>query len=132
MLSDREYRALARFRHTLRVFLRFSEEAARAHGLTPAQHELLLAIRGYDHEGRPSVTDVADALQLQLHSTTELVNRAVEAGLVTRTVDAQDRRRQRLGVTPRAEGLLAALSRDHRIELRRLRTELIDSLEALP
>src|SRR4051812_14437662 len=92
MLSDREYRALARFRHALRVFLRFSEEAARAHGVTPAQHQLLLAIRGHDGMTAPTVGDMADALQQQHHSVVELVNRAAEAGLVARTADQQDRR----------------------------------------
>src|SRR4051794_2438462 len=46
-LSDREYRALARFRYALRVFQRFSEQAARDAGVTPAQHQLLLAVRGH-------------------------------------------------------------------------------------
>ena len=60
-LSDRDYRALARFRHALRIFLHFSEEAARAEGLTPSQHQLLLAIRG--HPVTPSVADLADVLR---------------------------------------------------------------------
>ena len=66
-LTDREYRSLAQFRHALRVFQRFSEEAARAEGLTPSQHQLLLAVRGWDG-GAPSTSDLADALQLKLHS----------------------------------------------------------------
>src|SRR5262245_62700083 len=106
MLSDREYRALARFRHALRVFLRFSEEAAREHGVTPAQHQLLLAIRGHDGVTAPTVGDMAEALQQQHHSVVELVNRAAEADLVVRTTDPQDRRRQRLALTNRGESVI--------------------------
>ena len=64
-LSDREYRSLAEFRYALRTFLRFSEDAARAAGLTPAQHQLLLAIRGHPCEQAPSTTEIADRLLTQ-------------------------------------------------------------------
>jgi DNA-binding MarR family transcriptional regulator len=131
MLSDREYRALARFRHALRVFVRFSEEAARAHGVTPAQHQLLLAIRGHDGVTAPTVGDMADALQQQHHSVVELVNRAADAGLVVRTADPDDRRRQRLALTHRGQTVIEELSTAHRAELRRYRTELLAALETL-
>lgn len=78
-LSERDYRTLAAFRKRLRQFLAFSEAAARDIGLTPNQHQLLLAIRGHPGPDKPSISDTADALCLQLHSTTELVGRAVEA-----------------------------------------------------
>jgi DNA-binding MarR family transcriptional regulator len=100
VLRDDDYRTLASFRHALRVFLRFSEDAARSEGLTPNQHQLLLAIRGYPDRQAPTITDAAEFLQLQHHSVVELVDRAVDAGLVTRRVDADDRRRQRLALTP--------------------------------
>ena len=48
-ISDAEYQALAAFRAELRRFLRFSEDAARAAGLSPQQHQLLLAIRMWLH-----------------------------------------------------------------------------------
>jgi len=131
MLSDREYRALARFRHAMRVFLRFSEEAARAHGVTPAQHQLLLAIRGHEGVMPPTVGDVAEALQQQHHSVVELVNLAAEADLVVRTTDPQDRRRQRLALTSRGQSVIEALSTAHRAELRRYRTDLLAALETL-
>ncbi|HEV3226307.1 MAG TPA: helix-turn-helix domain-containing protein [Acidimicrobiales bacterium] len=123
-LTDRDYRALAGFRHTLRVFLRFSEEAARREHLTPKQHQLLLAIRGFPERTAPTISDVADFLQLQHHSVVELVDRAVEAGLVVRRADPDDRRRQRLGLTARGSRKLARLSAVHREELRRFRDEM--------
>ena len=129
-LLDPEYHVLARFRRALRVFLRFSEDAARAQGLTPNQHQLMLAIRGFD-DGAPTVSDIADWLQLRHHSAVELVDRAVEAGLIERHTDARDRRRQRLTLTRRGERALAQLSAAHREELRRFREEMADLLHEL-
>jgi DNA-binding MarR family transcriptional regulator len=130
VLSERDYRALADFRNLLRWFLRFSENEARAHGLSPSQHQLLLAIRG--HRGpAPTIADMAEALQQRHHSTSELVARAVAAGLVTRTMDPADRRRQYLTLTPRGRTLLEALATAHRRELRLLRSELLEALQEL-
>ena len=130
-LSDREYRSLARFRHALRVFQRFSEEAARAEGLTPSQHQLLLAVRGWDGHGAPSTSDLADLLQLKLHSVVELAQRAEAAGLVERAVDPADARRQLVALTALGSSKLAALSVLHRDELRRFRSEMVDVLHEL-
>jgi len=130
-LSDADYRALARFRHALRTFQRFSEDAARAADLTPAQHQLLLAIRGHDREGAPSLSEVAERLQLKLHSAGELVDRAAANGLVERWPDLFDARRALLGLTPAGEEKLAELSLLHRDELRRFRQEMNDVLREL-
>ena len=130
-MSDRDYRSLARFRHALRTFERFSETAAREAGLTPAQHQLLLAIRGHDGDGPPSVTEVAERLQLKLHSAGELVGRAAANGLVDRFVDPADGRRILLELTPDGEATLAGLSLLHRDELRRFRYEMNDVLREL-
>lgn len=130
-LTDRDYRTLATFRHALRVFLRFSEGAARSEGLTPNQHQLLLGIRGFPHDHPPTIGDAADFLQLQHHSVVELVDRAVEAGLVTRKVDPQDRRRQRLALTAKGSRTLARLSAVHREELRRFRGQMSEVLREL-
>lgn len=130
-LSQNEYRALATFRRALRVFLRFSEDAARAAGLTPAQHQLLLAVRGHPSGQAPSVGEVADALQLRHHSTVELVDRAESAGLVRRRADESDGRRQLLELTSGGARLLASLSVQHRQELRRFRSEMLDVLKEL-
>lgn len=130
-LSDREYRSLAEFRYALRTFLRFSEEAARAAGLTPAQHQLLLAIRGHPGDEAPSTSEIADRLQLKLHSTVELVARAESNGLVVRIVDEDDARRALLALTDAGEAKLAELSVLHRRELRRFRDEMGDVLREL-
>ena len=123
-LSDADYRALARFRRALRLFLRFSEEAARAAGLTPAQHQLLLAVRGHAGPAAPSTGDVAEALQLRLHSAVELVRRAERAGLVTTSADPDDHRRRLISVTDGGQRHLADLTALQRRELRRFRADL--------
>ncbi len=126
-----EYQALARFRRGLRAFLHFSEQAARDAGLTPAQHQLLLAIKGGEPEPPPTVGDLAEALILRHHSTVELIDRAVTAGLVQRRSDPDDARCQRVALTPLGEEKLAVLSALHREELRRFKQEAFVHLEAL-
>jgi DNA-binding MarR family transcriptional regulator len=130
-LSGRDYRALARFRHDLRVFLSFSETAARDAGITPAQHQLLLAVKGWAGSGAPTISDVAEALVLRHHSVVELVARARAAGLVVTHEDPDDRRRQHLTLTPTGDDKLATLSLLHRDELRRFRTEMAAVLDEL-
>ena len=140
MSADRQptmsdYRALAAFRWALRAFLHFSDEAARAEGVTPAQHQLLLAVKGSPSLEPPSIGEVADALKLRHHSAVELVDRAVEAGLLVRHQDPNDGRCQRLVLTERGEDKLAALAAPHLNELRRFKEETIviwDSVDLPP
>jgi DNA-binding MarR family transcriptional regulator len=122
-VTDAEYQSLAKFRRALRSFLHFSEQAAKDAGLTPSQHQLLLAIRGADTGRAPTIGEVADWMKLRHHSTVELIDRAEAAGLVKRIQDAEDQRRQRLVLTREGESKLAALSALHREELRRFREE---------
>lgn len=131
-LPDGDYRALADVRYALRTFLAFSERAARDAGLTPAQHQLLLAVRGLEANGvTASVGDLAERLQLQLHSAGELTDRAVERGLVTKTADPDDRRRALVTLTRDGRAVLRDLSVAHRDELRRIRTDLSAALGTL-
>ena len=130
-LNDRDYQSLAGFRRSLRAFLRFSEDAARGVGLTPAQHQLLLVVKGHPGEGPPSIGDAADALQLRHHSAVELVDRAEAAGLIERHTDPADGRRHLLRLTAEGEARLAELSWLHRDELRRFRVEVMDYLHRL-
>lgn len=130
-VTPSDYRALAAFRRSLRAFLSFSEQAARAEGLTPAQHQLLLAIKGVESPRPPTIGELADSLKLRHHSVVELVDRAVSAGLVERRHDPDDGRCQRVVPTARGEEKLAALSALHREELRRFKDETIAHLESL-
>ena len=124
--KDPDYARLLRFRKALRAFLRWSDERARELGVTPAQHQLLLSVRGHV-DGTPTIGDIAEDLMLRHHSTVELVNRAEAAGLVSRRPDPNDRRVMRVGVTRRGDQLLRQLSSIHLSEIRRL-APLVDAL----
>jgi DNA-binding MarR family transcriptional regulator len=130
-LETPDYRKLLRFRDGLRTFLKWSEEQAHAAGMTPAQHQLLLAIRGHAETEPPTVGDVAEHLLLQHHSAVGLVDRAEHAGLVRRTVDANDHRVVRLSLTPKALRLLERISAANLEELRRLGSRLRPFWEGL-
>lgn len=130
-LAAKDYAVLARFRFLLRGFVAFSEEAARAAGLTPQHHQALLAIRGFPAPRGFAVGDLAHRLQIRHHSAVGLADRLEEAGLLKRKPDPADRRRVRLELTPKAERLLARLSAIHRDELRRLSKDLKPLLAAL-
>jgi len=128
-LSSVDYRALAEIRRGMRQFLEFSAVAAEDAGLTPAQHQALLAIKGIP--GPVTVGALADWLGIKPHSAVGLVDRLTRQKLVVRIQDAGDRRRVHLELTPGAERTLAVLSRVHRAELRRFSRVLAPFLAVL-
>jgi DNA-binding MarR family transcriptional regulator len=115
-----DYSALLTFRTALRRFNHWSEEQARAVGLTHAQHQLLLSIKGHLAGEAPTVGDVADYLLLRHHSAVELVNRAQAAGLVERQRDTSDARMVRLSLTAKGEACIEQLTSLHVAELSQL------------
>jgi DNA-binding MarR family transcriptional regulator len=125
-LSD--YESLAELRYQIRCFLSFSEQAARAAGLEPRQHQLMLSLKGLPQDVRPTIGELAKRLQIQHHSTVELVNRLSIAGYVRRKRDQDDRREVLLSLTPRGEKVLRELSLHHRAELRSAGPALVDAL----
>lgn len=127
-LVDEEYERLLAFRSELRSFLRWSEETAEAHGLTPSLHQLLLVVRGHRGLRGPTIRDAAEALQRRHHTIVELAQRGEEAGLVKRQRDPADRRVIVLGLTERGETSLEALTRQHLPRIERLARILEDVL----
>jgi DNA-binding MarR family transcriptional regulator len=101
---------LAEFRHRIRAFLHFSEEAARSNGVEPQQYQLLLAIEGLPDGLRPTVRTLSQRLCLRHNSTVELANRLVERGAIERRHSLEDRREVLLQLTPRGGELLRQLS----------------------
>ena len=126
-LNDTDYEVLADFRHTLRRFLVFSEGKAAEFGLTPQQHQALLAIRAAP-EGKASIGYVAERLTLKPHSVSGLADRLEALGLLTRVPSPGDRGQALLALTDKARRVLARLSATHREEIRRLRPMLADLL----
>ncbi|HEY1832443.1 MAG TPA: MarR family transcriptional regulator [Acidimicrobiales bacterium] len=123
-LSQDDYARLLALRTGLRRFQRWSEQQAEVAGLTPAQHQLLLAIRGHADPRGPTIGEAADYLLLRHHSTVELVDRAVRAGLVERRRDDDDHRVVRVSLTELGVERIEVLSAVHLEELARLADEL--------
>lgn len=119
-LTQREFEQLLSLRTSLRHFLRWSEHQAKAAGLTPAHHHLLLAIRGHPDPEGPTIGSIAESLMLRHHSVVGLVDRAVRAGLIRRAPDARNSRIVRLRLTPHGLAKLEALADAHRQELAKL------------
>lgn len=128
-LSKNDYETLSAFRYALRRFLRFSEEAAESVGLTPQQHQALLAVKGFP--GREQVTngELAERLQIKHHSAVGLVNRLEAQGLIARTQGESDKREFYITLTAKGGELLERLTAVHREELRRVAPQLGAILE---
>ncbi len=123
--SQKLFQELAHFRHQLRKFLRFSEQAARAAGITPQQHQLLLGIAGFTGTGTATISDIAEFLQEKHNSVVGLVDRAVQGGLVRREANVSDRRVVVVSLTEQGEALLRGLTLLHRDEVRRMRRNFL-------
>lgn len=126
-----DYRALAELRYQIRRFLRFSEQAARAAGLEPQQHQLLLAVKGLPEDRLPTIGELAERLQIQHHSAVGLVDRLEERGLVRRRQSGADRRQVIVDVTTEGEEVLRDLSLFHLAELRAAGPALVRALSEL-
>jgi DNA-binding MarR family transcriptional regulator len=112
-----DYETLAQFRYQLRKFLSFSEAAAQKAGLTPQQHQALLAIKGFSGSEPVSVGDLAQYLLVRHHTAVELVDRMTKLGLLSRMADDDDSRRVLVNLTRKGEQRLRTLSKIHFEEL---------------
>jgi DNA-binding MarR family transcriptional regulator len=127
-LTKADFERLANLRYALRRFSRQSELEARTVGLTPQQHLLLLALKGYPGRDWANITELAERLQIRHNAVIGLVNRAEERGLVRREADLHsgDRRIVLVHITPEGERRLARMS----IALRSERQRVLAALEA--
>jgi len=126
-----DYQAMAEFRYEIRKFLRFSEQAAREAGLEPQQYQFLLALKGIPPDVRARIGEMAERLQIQHHSTVELVDRLARRGLVKRQRSESDRREVLLELTPKGEKILRDLAIHHRDSLRERAPMLVGALRRL-
>ena len=126
-----DYQALAELRYQVRKFLRFSEEASRAAGIEPQQHQLLLAIKGLPEGMPPTIGALAERLQLQHHSAVELVDRSAQRSLVRRVRSTSDQRQVFIRLTAKGERILRDLSVHHRDILRDAGPALLDVVNTL-
>ncbi|MBV8822192.1 MAG: MarR family transcriptional regulator [Ktedonobacteraceae bacterium] len=130
-LDITDYRALAEFRYQIRRYMRFSEQMARAAGLEPQQHQLLLAVKGLPEGRKATIGELAERLQLQHHSTVELVDRLTERALVARERDHEDQRRVIIHLTTEGQDILQRLANIALTELRSTGPNLVQALNSL-
>ncbi len=124
-ITQAEYQTLAAFRYSVRKFLHFSEETARSVGLTPQQHQALLAVKGFpESSGRITISQLAERMQIRHHSAVGLVDRLAAQGLMRREPSESDRRSVYVTLSPKGLDVLEKLSAIHKQELRRMLPEL--------
>ena len=123
-ISKSEFEAIAEFRYAIRKFLRFSEQAARKEGITPQQHQLMLAIKGFPGRDTATVTELAERLQMRQHSMVGLIDRTESQGLVRREPGTTDRRHVFIRITAAGETMLQRLAIQHHRELHSMRDAL--------
>jgi DNA-binding MarR family transcriptional regulator len=119
-LDQADFEHLLQLRTGLRRFLRWSEQQSKEAGLTPAKHQLLLAIRGHPDPAGPTIGEIADYLVLRHHSAVGLIDRAVLDGLVKRAPDESSRSVVRVTLAPDGIAKLDALAETHLQELAHL------------
>jgi DNA-binding MarR family transcriptional regulator len=128
-LDAAHLRRLAEFRFQLRRFLHVSQAAAEEAGLRNQQYQMLQCVGGMPEGVEPTIANVAARMFLKHNSTVELVDRAIEQGLLRRTSDPEDHRCILLRVTPQGERVLASLAEFHTRELEQSGPELVRALQ---
>ena len=130
-ITKAEYETLATLRYALRQFLRFSEEAAHNAGLTPQQHQALLAIKGFGGPDPITIGDLAERLQIRHHSAVGLVDRLVSQRLIARKQSSKDRRQVYVQLSRDGEAVLERLSAVHKAQLQRAGPRIAGLLKRL-
>lgn len=100
-------------------------------GLHNQQYQMLQCVGGMPEGMAPTIAKVAERMLLRHNSTVELVDRAIEQGLLRRSGDETDHRRILLGLTPQGERFLAALAEFHTRELEQSGPELVRALDEI-
>jgi DNA-binding MarR family transcriptional regulator len=126
-----DFKSMAELRYQIRKFLRFSDNAARQAGIEPQQHQLLLAIRGLPDGASPTIGVLAERMQLQHHSTVELVDRLVDRNFLCRLRSTSDRRQVLVKLTHDGEEFLQKLSLHHLEELQSAGPTFVKVLNSL-
>jgi DNA-binding MarR family transcriptional regulator len=130
-IAKSDYVLLAALRQALRRFLGFSQEIACIAGVTPQQHQVLLAIKGFPGRDYVSVGELASCLQLRPHSAVGLVDRLAARGFLRRWPSRTDRRRVELRLTARGEAAIERLSTAHLAELRQRGPDLLRLISSI-
>jgi MarR family transcriptional regulator for hemolysin len=90
-----------------RMLRTYADQRARQFGISRAQWTVLMRL---DRSEGLNQSELADLLDLQPISVTRLLDRLAESGLIERRPDPNDRRANRLYLTPAARPLLKQLT----------------------
>src|SRR3990170_7094503 len=126
-----DFKAMAELRYRIRCFLRFSENAARQSGIEPQQYQLLMAVKGLPDGAKPTISVLAERMQLQHHSTVELIDRLVERGFLCRLRATDDRRQVLVKLTHDGEQFFEKLALHHLHELQSVGPTFVKVLQSL-
>jgi DNA-binding MarR family transcriptional regulator len=129
--SQPDFKAMAELRYQIRRFLRFSENVARQFGIEPQQHQLLMAIKGLPSSAKPTIRVLAERMQLQHHSTVELIDRLVDRGFLCRLRATDDRRQVLVKLTHAGEEFLQQLALHHWQELQSVGPRFVKVIQSL-
>jgi MarR family transcriptional regulator for hemolysin len=102
--ANREY--AFRLMDVARMLRTYADQRARQFGISRAQWVVLLRL---DRSEGLNQSELAEILELQPITVTRLLDRLAESGLIERRPDPNDRRANRLYLTPAARPLLAQL-----------------------
>jgi MarR family transcriptional regulator for hemolysin len=102
--ANREY--AFRIMDVARMLRTYADQRARQFGISRAQWVVLLRL---DRSEGLNQSELADILELQPITVTRLLDRLAASGLIERRPDPNDRRANRLYLTPAARPLLAQL-----------------------
>jgi len=119
-LSKEVYESLAEFRYQLRKFLHFSDSEAKKCGVTPQQHQMLLAIMGFPGRDYATPRELSERLQITHHACVGLIDRCEQSNLVSRKQNPADGRSVLIEVTEEGRGILEKLSEIHLLEIDRM------------
>ena len=128
--TDRLHK-LAEFRFQLRKFLRFSETASEAAGISVQQYQMLQVIAAMPEGQGASISYLAERMILRHNSAVELVDRAVRAGMVRRESDDEDLRRSIVKLMPEGEKVIQQLIPLHLAEIDLRGRDIIAALEVV-
>jgi DNA-binding MarR family transcriptional regulator len=128
-LSD--YSALATFHGLLQRLVDATEHRARQAGLQRLKFLLMIAIRRQAANGATTLGALAESLELDRNTVTELVDELVRQRFVVREKDRADRRRFLIALTPAGDAWLAPLVEEDLRELSASGPDLMRSLKVV-
>ncbi|SIR69825.1 MarR family winged helix-turn-helix transcriptional regulator [Williamsia sterculiae] len=118
--------AATRLRDAMMDVARLARRHRPDHGLTMTQATLLGDL---DRYGISTVADLAERAQVRVQSLTLSMNRLDELGMITRTADPTDRRRQLIELSDRGRTTLLADRRQRDEWLAEAMAERLDTTE---